>query len=112
MELIAEVPVTFANQCSLRHYHCVWSGMSHPAAGLPAPGTAVKLLSPDVPLVAFLSGGEAIDNIMHMDLSDDDAPDMTKGMYFNLLNTLNGAWVRQYPWKAGDYWTAYRFSID
>ena len=48
---------------------------------------------------------------MHMDLSADDAPDMDQGLYFNLLNTLNGAWIRQYPWKQSDYWTKYRFSL-
>jgi hypothetical protein len=110
------VPVTFSNKCSLRHYHCIWSGMSHPSAGRSAAnqdagGTGLQLLSPDVPLVAFMTPGNPLENIMHMDLSDDDSPDMTQGLFFNLLNTLNAAWIRQYPWKAEDYWTKYRFSI-
>ena len=105
------VPVTFANDCSLKHYHCVWSGMSHPQAGLPAPGVPLEILSSDVPLVAFMSAGGDVANIMHMDLEPDDTPDLTQGMFFNLFNTLNGAWIRQYPWKEEDYWTKYRFAI-
>lgn len=93
------VPITFSNQCSLRHYHCVWSGLSHPSAGLPDRATPIQIASMDSPLVAYLSEGETVDNIMHMDLSEDDEPDMSRGMYWNLMNTLNGAWVRQYPWK-------------
>ena len=106
------VPVTFANDCSLKHYHCVWSGMSHPAAGAPpGPGVPLEILSPDVPLVAFMSAGEAVADIMHMDLEPDDTPDLTQGVFFNLFNTLNGAWIRQYPWKQADYWTKYRFAL-
>jgi hypothetical protein len=111
-----QVPVTFSNKCSLRHYHCIWSGMSHHAAGrVDSDNThgdmELQLMSPDVPLVAFMTSGNPVENIMHMDLSADDAPDMDQGLYFNLLNTLNGAWIRQYPWKQSDYWTKYRFSL-
>ena len=64
---------------------CVFAG-----AGVP-----LEILSPDVPLVAFMSAGEDVADIMHMDLEPDDTPDLTQGLFFNLFNTLNGAWIRQ-----------------
>ena len=65
-----------------------------------------------MPLVAFVSAGlSSFKDIMHMDLQPDDSPDPSQGMYFNLVNTLNAAWIRQYPWKAEDYWTKYRFAV-
>jgi len=105
------VPVMWPSNCSLRHYACVWDGMSHPAAGNPAPGRPLQLVSVDVPLVAFLSKGVPVSNILHMDLSNTDAPELEHGVFFNLMNTLNAAWIRQYPWKDEDYWTKYRFAL-
>ena len=36
-------------------------------------------MSPDVPLLAFMTRGTALENIMHMDLSENDEPDMSQG---------------------------------
>ena len=72
-----DVPVTFPNRCSLRHYKCVWAGMSHPSAGRLSGAAAtagggghvpMKIDVVDSPLVAFLTNASSIENIMHMDL--------------------------------------------
>lgn len=107
-----DVPVTFGGNCTVRQYQCVWSGMSHPAVGLPAQKSkALRLLSWDTPLVAFISKGKTLANILDMTLHQEDTPDLSKGTYWNLVNTRNAAWVRQYPWQDEDYWTKYRFAL-
>jgi len=106
------VPVTFPNQCSLRHYQCVQSGMSHPEVGIEGVGQHFQITSLDVPLVAFLAPDTDMKSIMHMHLMNSTVPDLSKGSFWNLMATLEADWLRQYPWKQEDYWTKYRFALE